>query len=361
MFLLEMAYSSGKTGILLVNLGTPDSPKTGDVRRYLRQFLLDPRVVDIPWLPRQLLVNGIIAPFRAPKSAKVYQEIWTDRGSPLMFHGEDLLDGLRKLMQPVAGQKFVIELAMRYQNPSVQAGLKSLREQGVDRYVIFPLFPQYASATTGSVHEEVMRVFSTWQNIPDVRFIQDYYDHPAFIRAFADAGKEFNLDDYDHILFSYHGLPERQIRKADDAGGCLQGDCCGNIGPHNRACYRAQCHGTTRALVKELELEAGRYSTCFQSRLGRDPWIQPYTSDVLEELAHKGTKKLLVFCPAFVADCIETIDEIGVEYAEEFQEAGGEQLDWVESLNSRDLWINGVKQILLESLNLASGSQASQA
>jgi ferrochelatase len=344
-----------KTGILLVNLGTPDSPSTGDVRRYLLQFLTDGRVIDIPWLPRQLLVRGIIAPFRAPKSAATYREIWTPEGSPLMVYGQRLLERLRAVLEP----EYPLELAMRYQNPSIEKGLLALRARGVERVVVFPLFPQYASATTGSVHEEVMRVLSTWQGIPELQLVGDYFDHPAFIRAFAEAGQAMELPRYDHVLFSYHGLPERHIRKADDQGVCRFGSCCDAIGASNRLCYRAQCMATTRALVRELGLEEGGYTTCFQSRLGRDPWIQPYTSDVLKQLAERGVRRLLVFCPAFVADCIETIDEIAVEYAEEFREAGGEELTLVESLNDRESWVSALCTILSEKAGIAVPEPAS--
>jgi ferrochelatase len=331
-----------KTGVLVVNLGTPDSPATGDVRRYLIQFLTDPRVIDIPWLPRQLLVRGIIGPFRAPKSAKTYREIWMPEGSPLMVYGERLVAALRAAWR----EDVPVELAMRYQNPSIAAGLEALRRQDVERVVVFPLFPQYASATTGSVHDEVMRVLRGQANIPDLRLIDDYPDDPAFIGAFAEAGRAHDPSAWDHVLFSYHGLPERQIRKADDRDVCRFGACCEALGPDNRRCYRAQCFATTRALAGELGLAEGGYTTCFQSRLGSDPWIQPYTSDVLKDLAGRGVKRLLVFCPAFTADCIETIDEIAVEYAEEFHEAGGEELRLVESLNDRAVWVEAITTML---------------
>ncbi len=338
-----------KTGILLVNLGTPASTATADVRRYLIQFLTDGRVIDIPWLPRQLLVRGIIGPFRAPKSAATYREIWMPEGSPLMVYGERLLNKLRQRLDP----GMPVELAMRYQEPSIEGGLNKLMAQGVDRMLIFPMFPQYASATTGSIYEEVMRILSRRQAIPELHMLGDYFDHPAFINAFADAASEVNIQDYDHVLFSYHGLPKRQIRKADDAGVCRFGDCCAAMSKENRFCYRAQCMATTRALVQQLSLREGSYTSCFQSRLGKDPWIEPYTSDVLKQLASQGVKRLLVFCPAFVADCIETIDEIAVEYAEEFKEAGGESLTLVESLNDRDSWVDAVLQMLEEKLGHA--------
>lgn len=339
----------GKTGVLLVNLGTPDSPAPGDVRRYLLEFLTDGRVIDYPWLPRNLLVRGIIVPFRYKKSAKTYSAIWdADRGSPLLYHSQDLLREVRALLP----ENHIAELAMRYQNPSIAKGLRSLRDQGVDEIVVFPLFPQYASSTTGSVHEAVMAEVITWQAIPAIRFVADYFDHPGFIDAFAERIAAYGPENYDHVLFSYHGLPERHLRKADPTGKhCLAPDhsCCNSLGLENRFCYRAQCAATTRALAGALGLRAGSYTICFQSRLGKDPWIRPYTSDVLEELAGKGVKKILVACPAFVADCLETIFEIGVEYQEEFEALGGEHVQLVESLNASPKWARAVCDIVLGS------------
>ncbi|MFT7587963.1 MAG: ferrochelatase [Limisphaerales bacterium] len=344
------------TGILLVNLGTPDSPSTADVRKYLKEFLLDERVIDIPWFFRQALVRGLIAPFRAPKSAKIYQEIWFKEGSPLMVYGRRLLDKMNIAM----GSDFEVELAMRYQNPSIEKGIDTLLSKGVDRIIIFPLFPQYASATTGSIHEKVMNLLGKRQNIPDIHLVRDYFDHPAFISAFASRADVHQLADFDHILFSFHGLPERQIRKADNHKVCLSETCCKSMRADNCQCYRAQCHATARAIAKEKGIKEEDYTICFQSRLGSDPWIKPYTSDVIEHLAKKGVKKMLVFCPAFVADCIETIDEIAVEYADEFKEAGGESLTLVESLNDSDAWVAALRTIILEKSGLLPDSKVSQ-
>jgi ferrochelatase len=336
-----MNSQNSETGLLLVNLGTPDSPKTSDVRRYLKQFLLDGRVIDIPWIARQILVRGIIAPFRAPKSAKVYQSIWMPEGSPLMVYGERLAEAVQERMGP----EVQVELAMRYQNPSIESAIDRMLENGIKQIAVLSLFPQYASATTGSVYQEVMDVVRRKQIIPQLYFADDYYDSPGFISCFAQRGEAFDLNSYDHILFSYHGLPERQIRKADLNNKCLQGNCCGDPNQAHSGCYRAQCFATTRALSAALDLKEDQFSTCFQSRLGRDPWIQPYTSDVLEELAEKGVKRVLVFCPAFVADCIETIDEIAEEYKEEFLEMGGEELDLVPSLNDMPSWADEVARM----------------
>jgi len=335
-----------KIGVLLVNLGTPDGPDTSSVRRYLKQFLLDPRVVDIPAVPRNLLVRGIIAPFRAPKSAKAYQDLWTEGGSPLKTYGYSLLEQVREQL----GDDYVVELGMRYQQPSMESALEKLLETPLRKLIVFPLFPQYASATTGSVHEEVMRLLMKKQTIPPLHLVRDYYDHPAFINAFLERAKEHDWREYDHVLFSYHGLPKRQLRKADPTGEHCQKkeNCCATICEANYACYGAQCFGTTKALVEALGIPEDKYTTCFQSRLGKDPWVEPYTSDVLEECSKKGDKRILVFCPAFVADCLETTVEISDEYAEEFEEMGGEHLQLVESLNDHPTWVKGVVQLVKE-------------
>lgn len=333
---------TAKTGILMVNLGTPDSPRTPDVRKYLVQFLMDERVIDIPALQRNLLVRGIIAPFRAPKSGASYKEIWTDEGSPLLVISEKLRD----LVADKLGSDYDVRLAMRYQSPSIASQLEHWKGKALRKLVILPLFPHYASASTGSVHEEVMRIVSKWPIIPDVEFINSYHDHPGMIAAFAARGREHDLDSYDHILFSYHGLPERQLVKADVHNHCLQSkDCCQTLTDKNFYCYSAQCHATTFALAKELGLERDRYTICFQSRLGKTPWIRPFTVDVLKDLAEKGAKRILVFCPAFVADCLETIFEISVEYDEDFKGWGGEEVKLVEGLNTHPLWVEAVADL----------------
>lgn len=333
----------GKKGVLLVNLGTPDSPTWGAVYRYLKQFLLDGRVIDFPWLPRNLLVRGIILPFRTSSSTKLYKELWLEEGSPLKVYGERLETGVRQEL----GDEYEVELAMRYQNPSMESAINKLLEKQVTEIIVFPLFPQYASATTGSVHEEVMRILAKKQTIPNVKMVNSYHDHSEMIKIFADNGRAFNMDEYDHILFSYHGLPQRQLRKADMCNHCLKTEnCCQTLSIKNQFCYSAQCHATTAALVKELGLSEDRYSTCFQSRLGRDPWVQPYTSDIIEERAKKGDKNLLVFCPAFVSDCLETTIEISDEYQEEFEELGGEKVQLVPSLNDNPRWVTAVSNYI---------------
>jgi ferrochelatase len=332
-----------KIGVLLINLGTPDDPSRGAVYKYLKQFLLDKRVIDINWLSRNLLVRGIIAPFRSSDSAKLYQQLWTKEGSPLKTYGFALRDGV----QAHLGDNYAVELGMRYQNPSIEKAYNALKKQNVSRIIVFPLFPHYASASTGSAHEEVMRIVSKEQVIPDIKFISSYYDHPKMISVFAKNARKYDINEYDHILFSYHGIPQRQMIKADHNNHCLQSkDCCKNLTEKNQYCYSAQCHATTKALVKELNIPEDKYTLCFQSRLGKDPWMQPYTSDVLQERIDAGDKKLLAFSPAFVSDCLETTVEISHEYNEEFKEKGGERIDLVESLNDDPDWISAVADMV---------------
>lgn len=329
-----------KTGVLLVNLGTPDSPSVPDVRKYLREFLMDKRVIDIPFLSRWLLVNLIIAPFRAPKSAGVYRQLWTDRGSPLLFYGNDLAAKL----SIVLGQQFEVALGMRYQQPSIATALETLLQKQVQKIIVFPLFPQYASATTGSVIEQVMDDVKGRLNIPELEFVNAYSDNKGMIKAFAAQGKKhLKSMDFDHIVFSYHGLPERQILKSSVGGCCkLDNQCCATYHEQNRYCYRAQCYQTSRALAAELQLSKEQYSVFFQSRLGKDPWIQPYAEDEIKRLAAEGKKKILIFCPSFTADCLETTVEVGHEFKSLFLAAGGETWQLVESLNASELWAESI-------------------
>lgn len=336
-----------KTGVLLVNLGTPDSFTPRDVYRYLIEFLTDPRVIDKPWLMRQLLVRGCIVPFRYRQSARSYKEIWTAGGSPLKMYGFLTKDALQIFL----GENFLVDLAMRYREPSIAQSLQFFKQAGVQKIVVLPLFPQYASATTGSVHQKVMEIVSKYSVIPEMIFVSQYAEHPGLITAFKAAATGYHLHEYDHIIISFHGLPQSQILKADRHGHCLKtADCCSQLSACNWDCYSAQCYATARALVQALELTREKYSVVFQSRLGRDPWLQPYFSKELENLAHRGHKKILVFCPSFVCDCLETIYEIGVEYAAEFKRAGGDRLDLVPGLNDHSAWIEALASIVIEHL-----------
>ena len=333
---------SSKIGVLLINLGTPDSPSVSDVRSYLSQFLNDPRVIDIPWLLRKLLVNGIIVPFRAPKSAKVYKKLWTDKGSPLLYHSIRA----KELLQAELGETHDVHLAMRYKNPSIPDVLEAMRKKNYTKIIVLPMFPQYASASTGSALDEVMRVIRTWWVIPELKIISQYYDHPQYIKGFVERGKKYNLGDYDHVLFSYHGLPERQVDKVYDNDLCSDHDCENEVTEDNKYCYKATCFATTRLLVEKLNIPKEKYTVCFQSRLDKK-WLEPFSDKVVEECAKKGMKKILVFSPAFTADCLETTIEIGEEYQEIFEEHGGEKVQLVESLNDHPRWIQCLKELVL--------------
>lgn len=339
----EQKENMSKTTVLLVNLGTPDSPSVSNVRSYLSQFLNDPRVIDIPWLLRKMLVNLIIVPFRAPKSAKVYRELWTEKGSPIMIYGL----GVQKKLQAKLGNEYVVELAMRYKNPGLPEVLERIRQTNPKKIIVLPLFPQYASATTGSVHEEVMRIISKWWVIPELSFISQYWDHPKFTSALVDRGKAYDWKDYDHVMFSFHGLPERQLDKVYDGDSdlCANHNCEHEVDETNKFCYKATCYATAKNIATGLGIPREAYTVCFQSRLGKG-WVEPFSDQIIEEQAKKGAKKLLVFSPAFVADCLETIIEIGDEYQELFEEHGGEKVQLVESLNEHPLWIETLEDLV---------------
>ncbi|WP_083322524.1 ferrochelatase [Hymenobacter lapidarius] len=335
-----------RIGVLLVNLGTPDSPNTPDVRRYLNEFLTDGRVVDMPAAIRYPLFQGLVVPLRAPKSAKIYKELWTERGSPLLFHGLDL----KEKVQEVLGDGYVVAFGMRYQNPSVEKALEELRTANVERIIVLPLFPQYASASTGSVQEKVMDIVKDWWIVPSISFISQFATEPGFIATIAARGRaEMEKQHYDHIVFSYHGIPERHVKKGDPTSYCRFGSCCDTLTDQNQYCYRAQCFATSRLVAAELGLAPDQYTVCFQSRLQsrlRDPWLQPYTDEALKEMPAKGIKNVLAFSPAFVADCLETTIEVGEEFKELFEETGGEHWQLVPSLNSEPQWVDAVADMI---------------
>ncbi len=341
-----------RIGILLVNLGTPDSPETGDVRRYLAEFLNDPRVIDINPVSRWFLLNLIILRFRPAKSAEAYKKIWTERGSPLLTHGQDLT---KAIAARFADEPHVhVRLAMRYGTPSLRSGIEGLVQDGCDRIVVFPLYPQYASSSTGSTVEAAYRIASEQENTPFISIVPSFYDHPAFLEAFTQVGRPvLEATQPDHVLMSFHGLPERHLRKGDSSGAhCLaKPGCCDTITDLNRNCYRAQSVCTARELAAKLDLDETKYTVTFQSRLTKE-WITPFTDVVLEQLRDKGeVKKLAVFCPAFVADCLETLEEIGMGLKHEFEKAGdGRELTLVPSLNTEPAWVDAVEQILRENL-----------
>lgn len=345
------------TGLLLVNLGTPESPRTADVRRYLREFLMDPRVIDLPSWKRWLLVQLIIAPFRARPSGEAYGKIWTDRGSPLLFHSEDLAAKVRRRLDGEAR----VELAMRYGAPSIAEALGRMRAAGVDRILVFPLYPQYSSAATGSTLERVFRCAAEMWNVPYLQVVPPFYDHPAFIDACVALTRPFvERPGVERVFFSFHGLPERHVRKSDDSGShCLaREDCCAAIVEANRNCYRAQCHATARLMAAGLGLPREKWIVCFQSRLGRDPWIRPYTDELLATEARAGCKHAVILSPAFVADCLETIEELGMRGADTWRENGGRSLDVVPCLNSDDAWADVVVRLARETALRPAGVEA---
>lgn len=339
----------GRRGLLLVNLGTPDAPETGAVRRYLREFLWDGRVLDIPAIPRALLLYGAILPFRPQKSAAAYREIWdAQRGSPLLYHGMDLRDGVAAAL----GEDWVVDFGMRYGRPTLEAALDRLEGAGCTRIFVLALYPHYASSSTGSTRVKLFELAAARPHVPALTMLPDFYEDVDFIEAQAVLAEEsWGETVPEHVLFSFHGVPERQVTATDLSGvvpgakgaHCLaRPGCCDRIGPENRACYRAQCYATARALARRLQLAEGRWSVSFQSRLGRTPWIQPFTDEVLPALAQKGVKRIAVLTPSFVADCLETIEEIGIRAVEDFTGAGGEELVRVPCVNTHPRWVQGV-------------------
>lgn len=374
-------------GVLLVNLGSPDSPSVKDVRKYLTQFLNDPFVIDINPIARFFLVNFIIVPFRAPKSAKIYKKIWTKEGSPLITHSVQQKELLQKhlsstsllLEKKIAEEdEYIVELGMRYQNPSIESAFKKLVERNVKSIVAIPLYPQWASSSTESSIVEIKRVAKKFR-FSNLKIIEKFYDNEDYLNALTDVatsssispsggetpsleGREgsddspkesLRTDEYrtpsevgwDFFVFSYHGLPERQITKIYPNHCEINKNCCSIISEKNKFCYRAACYNTTRELVKRLNIPEGKYITSFQSRLD-DKWLKPYSDKVIEQKAKEGVKRILVFSPAFVSDCLETIYEIEIEYDHIFKQYGGEKLQMVESLNENPKWIEALKKMV---------------
>lgn len=351
--MMTLPAHPARPGVLLVNLGSPDAPETGAVRRYLAEFLSDPRVLDINPLGRWLLLNLIILRVRPAKSAHAYQKVWMPQGSPLLVHSRAFAEAVAEQLPEVP-----VELAMRYGRPSLKSGLDALRARGCDHVIVFPLYPQYAASSTGTALEVIYRELASRWNTPYVSVIPPFFDDPGFIAAAAAQARPV-LDTLrpDHVLLSFHGLPERHMVKSDDqriAGGaphCLASpSCCATLTDANRNCYRAQCYATARALAQALHLGPEQHTVCFQSRLGRTPWIQPYTDEVLKTLPAKGIKRLAVLCPAFTADCLETLEEIGMRASEDFIAAGGEILQLVPSLNAAPAWIEAATALIRRAL-----------
>jgi len=330
-----------KTAILLINVGTPDEPTVKAVRRYLSEFLNDRRVIDIPLVLQKILVNLIIVPFRAPKSTKLYQRLWTEKGSPLLYYSEKVQEELQKKLDA----KAEVFMAMRYGNPSIGKALAAIKKGNFDRIVVFPMFPQYASSTNGTAIQAVMDQIRRWNTLPEINAVNQFYDHPAFLDAFAARIQTYQPENYDHVIFSYHGLPNRHLEKNHPEESINTCNCETVLPEFGKFCYKATCYQTTRELVKRLGLKNGQYSVSFQSRLSNN-WMTPFTDKNLISRAKQGYKNVLVVAPAFVADCLETTVEIGWEYKEMFIENGGENLQMVESLNDSPRWIAAMEEIL---------------
>jgi len=333
-----------KRGVLLINLGSPDSPAVADVRRYLREFLMDGRVIDSPWPVRFALVNGLIIPRRAEQSAHAYRSIWTEAGSPLVVTSRNLWEALReRVAAPV-------ELAMRYRNPSIVEAINNLVYENVDEMLVIPLFPQYAMSSFETAAERAMEVAFELAPQMKVKIVEPFYNRPDYIAALVASAKPYLAGRPDHLLFSFHGLPERHLRKADPTGqhDLSKTPCCDFTNPAHKTCYRAQCYETVRAFVAEAGLSEGNYSVAFQSRLGREPWMQPYTDVQIAALAKSGVKHLAVICPAFVSDCLETLEEIGMRGREIFLANGGENFTLIPCLNENPLWIKALEEMITE-------------
>ncbi len=333
-----------RTGLLLINLGTPDSPRAQDVRPYLREFLSDPRVIDIAGWKRWLILNLFILPFRPKQSAEAYEQIWDERGSPLLYHARDLA---RKVQERL-GETVLVDVGMRYGKPSIASALERMRRAGIDRIVAFPLFPQYSSAATGSALEKLWLEAGKLWNTPYLQVIPPFYDDPGFIECFAASARpHIEQFDPDVVFFSFHGVPERQVMKSDDTGEhCLKrDDCCDRIVPANRNCYRAQCFVTARLLAERLGIPREKREISFQSRLGRDPWIKPYTDVQFDAHTMRGARRAVVLSPAFVADCLETLEELGIRGVEQWKQGGGEEMRVVPCPNADDAWADAVVDI----------------
>jgi len=322
-------------GVLLVNLGSPDSTDPKDVKKYLGEFLMDERVIDLPKFARTLLVKGIILNTRPKKSAEAYAKIWWDEGSPLIVLSERLQAKID------ANTSVPVELAMRYGSMSIKKGLQNLHEQGVDDVFIMPLYPQFAMATTETILVLANEIIA--KDYPNMQLtsLPPFYNHPDYVNVLSRSiGEKLEGLDYEHLLFSYHGVPERHIRKSDvTQSHCkLDGECCKKHSDAHQYCYRHQCYETTRLVAETLQLKEGTYSTSFQSRLGFDPWLQPYTDRTIERFGKEGMKKMAIVTPAFVSDCLETLEEIAMEGEEIFHEVGGKEFTTIPCLNERDDW-----------------------
>lgn len=332
-----------KRGILLMNLGSPKSTDRDDVKKYLDEFLMDERVIDVPYLLRLLLVKGLITPRRAAKSAEAYKIIWTEKGSPLIFLTKDLRDALQKMVEEP------VEIAMRYGDPSPQEGFDNLlkREPGITEVIAVPLYPHYAMSSYETAVEHAKAIHEKNKYPFALKFVSPYYNNEDYINALAESIRPYLDKEYDHLLFSYHGVPGRHIRKSDTTGNhCLKTpDCCNVASPAHATCYRHQCFTTTKLVTEKLGIPKDKFSISFQSRLGKG-WLEPFTDIRLGEIPKEGIKKILVVCPAFVSDCLETLEEIAIRGKETFMEAGGESYELIPCMNVQQDWVKALDQIV---------------
>lgn len=333
--------SKSRKALLVVNLGTPDSPDTSYVRKFLSGFLNDRRVIDIPWLFRKILVNLFIVPFRSSRSASQYKKLWMVNGSPIAYYLGRVATKLSVKLKP----DYEVFAAMRYGNPSLDAALKKLKEGSFEELTVFPLFPQYASSTSGSIADFILNEIKSWQIIPSLKFINQYYSHPSYINALTVQIQHFKPGLFSHVVFSYHSLPLRQINKTHPGINCNECTCNIAMPDYGRNCYKAACYETTRLLANRLGLVEGNYTTCFQSRMS-GKWLRPFTDDTLVYLASTGHEKVLIVSPSFVADCLETCIELGEEYAGVFKQFAGGELVLVDGLNDKDEWIESIVTII---------------
>ncbi len=332
-----------KKALLILNVGTPDAPTKKGVRKFLFQFLNDRQVIDIPWLLQKILVNGIIIPFRLSKSTKLYQKLWTPEGSPLLVNQQKLERKLQRKFR----DKYTVYQAMRYGNPSLKKVLKKIEGYHFDELIVLPLYPQYATSTTQTTIDRVEKLTRKWHNRTQVRYIKQFYKNELVLDAFVERVKAFDIDSYDHIIFTYHGLPMRQVNKIHPDVKGHSCSCDQGMPAHGHKCYKATCYDTSRLLAKKLRLEKARYSVGFQSRLSNN-WLMPFTDELIKKQAWEGHKRLLIISPSFVADCLETTVEVSVDYQELFQQEGGEHLQLVPALNDSDKFVEAIAQLIEE-------------
>lgn len=333
-------------GVVLIQLGTPDSTAVGDVRRYLREFLSDPRVMDLPAPARKLILNLVILPFRPRRSAEQYGKIWTEDGSPLLIHTNDLAAAVQERLGP----SFHVTVGMRYQNPPLSDALDELATLGCTRVIAVPLFPQYASAAYGSAAAHALELAARRWNVPAISTVAPFFDNQGFLDSAGSIARPL-IDDFapDHVLFSYHGVPESQIHKGASSGSCpIDEECCSNLTAANQFCYRAQCYATTAGLARSLGLPHDGYTTTFQSRMKGKKWIEPFTDILVNDLYDQGVRRLAVLTPSFVADCLETTEEIGIRLREQWEGIGGEDLLLVPCVNSAPEWASALTQMIRE-------------